>query len=78
MDDYKKFAISVAREAGKFLKKKLSDKHVIDYKGEINIVTEADRMSEELIKSSIQRKYPHHDIKRYCHRFRISLACRSS
>ncbi|HYA15671.1 MAG TPA: inositol monophosphatase family protein [Syntrophales bacterium] len=62
MDDYNKFAISVAREAGIFLKEKLSDKHVIDYKGEINIVTEADRMSEELIKSRIQRKYPHHDI----------------
>ncbi len=62
MDDYREFAISVAREAGIFLKERLNDKHVIDYKGEINIVTEVDRVSEELIKSRIQQRYPHHDI----------------
>lgn len=62
MDDCRDFVISVAREAGMFLKERLNDRHIIDYKGEINIVTEVDRISEELIKSRIQRRYPHHDI----------------
>ena len=62
MDGYKEFGVSVAREAGIFLKERLNDKHVIDYKGEINIVTEVDRISEDMIKSKIEQKYPHHDI----------------
>ncbi len=62
MDDYRDFAIGVAKEAGTFLKERLNDKHIIDYKGEINIVTEVDRMSEEIITSTISQRYPHHDI----------------
>jgi myo-inositol-1(or 4)-monophosphatase len=62
MDAYREFMVSVAKDAGLFLKKSLNDTHLIDYKGEINIVTEADRISEELIISRIQRQYPHHDI----------------
>jgi len=62
MDDCREFVISLAREAGIFLKERLNDKHVIDYKGEINIVTEVDRVSEELITSRIHQRYPHHDI----------------
>jgi myo-inositol-1(or 4)-monophosphatase len=62
MDECRDFIISVAKEAGIFLKEKLNDKHVIDYKGEINIVTEADRISEEMITSRIHQRYPHHDI----------------
>ena len=62
MDIYREFIISVAREAGMFLKERLNDKHVIDYKGEINIVTEGDRISEEFITSSIHKRYPDHDI----------------
>jgi len=62
MEHYREFAVGLAREAGLFLKERLNDKHVIDYKGEINIVTEADRMSETLITKKIHQKYPHHDI----------------
>lgn len=62
MGDVREFIISLAREAGLFLKERLNDNHVIAYKGEINIVTDADRMSEEIITSKIYKKYPTHDI----------------
>jgi myo-inositol-1(or 4)-monophosphatase len=62
MEPYQAFARDLAKDAGILLKDRLGDKHVIDYKGEINIVTEADRMSERLITGRIHQKYPHHDI----------------
>jgi len=62
MMSYREFAISFAREAGLFLKNRFTEKHEIVYKGEIDIVTEADRMSEEMLVSAIQKKFPHHDI----------------
>ena len=42
MKDLKECAIEIAREAGIFLKDKLNSVHTIDYKGEINLVTEVD------------------------------------
>jgi len=62
MSDFREFIISTAREAGLFLKERLNDNHVVAYKGEINIVTDADHMSEEIITSKIYKKYPSHDI----------------
>lgn len=62
MDDYLSFATAIAREAGLLLKDRLDDRHDIDFKGEIDIVTEADRMSEALILSAIHCQYPGHDI----------------
>ena len=52
----------VARKAGDWLKKRLGEEHTVDYKGVINIVTEADRQSEEMIVSAILDRYPDHDI----------------
>ena len=62
MNDYLSFAMAVAGEAGLLLKNKLNDRHTIEFKGEIDIVTEADRMSEALILSAVRRQYPGHDI----------------
>lgn len=62
MEHYQEFSMSLAREAGIFLKDRLYNKHTIDYKGEINLVTEADRLAEALIINRIHQKYPHHDI----------------
>ncbi len=56
------FAVSIAREAGDFLKEKLREEIHVEYKGEINIVTEADRLSEEMLLSKIRSHYPDHDI----------------
>ncbi|MEN6466758.1 MAG: inositol monophosphatase family protein [Syntrophaceae bacterium] len=62
MGVYLDFAVSAAREAGLFLKTNLHKRHSIQYKGEINIVTDADRKSEEMILRRIEREFPGHDI----------------
>jgi len=54
--------MEIAREAGIFLKNKLNSVHIIDYKGEINLVTEVDKISEEMITSKINTLFPDHDI----------------
>jgi myo-inositol-1(or 4)-monophosphatase len=59
---FKNFAEQIARKAGVLLKEKLSQKHEIYYKDEINLVTEADKMSEDLIVTAISRNYPGHGI----------------
>ncbi|MFH1422411.1 MAG: inositol monophosphatase family protein [Planctomycetota bacterium] len=58
------FAIYIARKAGEVLLAhfgKLSDSEIA-YKGKRNPVTAADTESEELIVSSIVKKYPNHSI----------------
>ena len=62
IENFKDFAREAAREAGAFLKSKLSSVHKIDYKGDINLVTEADIISEEMITSKINHQFPDHDI----------------
>lgn len=62
MGDYLDFAVSAAREAGLFLKSNLHKRRSIQYKGEINIVTDADRKSEEMILGRISREFPRHDV----------------
>jgi len=62
MGTYRDFAVTIAEKAGELLKERLHEKHHIDFKGEIDIVTDVDRMSEELLLSLITRAYPHHDV----------------
>ncbi len=62
MRELKSFAVEMARNAGALLKKKFNKTHKIQYKGDINIVTEADKMSEHLIIKSIRRNFPEHGI----------------
>ena len=62
MRKFREFAVCTAREAGAILKNRFNDKHTVDYKGEINIVTEADLLSEEMIKTRINQTFPGHDI----------------
>ncbi|MDQ5984399.1 MAG: Inositol-1-monophosphatase [Syntrophus sp. SKADARSKE-3] len=63
MRDYKFLAIQAAREAGVMLRERLHHAHQIEYKGEINLVTEADRMSEDMIVSRIRKEFPEHDLQ---------------
>jgi myo-inositol-1(or 4)-monophosphatase len=56
------FAQNVARNAGRLLAEKFTQQHQIHYKGTIDLVTEADKMSEELILAEITRRYPDHGI----------------
>jgi len=62
MDDYRTLIEAVAREAGVLLQERLHDRHIVQYKGEINLVTEADHLSESLIVERIRREFPGHDI----------------
>jgi myo-inositol-1(or 4)-monophosphatase len=62
MQELKDFAINLARDAGNLLKEKFNNKHEIHYKGEINLVTEADKMSEDLIIAAINSSFPDHGI----------------
>jgi myo-inositol-1(or 4)-monophosphatase len=61
-DKLREFIENTAREAGALLRGRLYDRHDVQYKGEINIVTEADRLSEELIVERITGRFPHHGI----------------
>ncbi|HEY6305344.1 MAG TPA: inositol monophosphatase family protein [Candidatus Angelobacter sp.] len=51
----------LAREAGALLTS-FFGKVAIEYKGEVDLVTEADRSSEELIVERIRRQWPDHDL----------------
>lgn len=62
MSEWKSFALDLARKSGALLKDMFSRKHQIHYKGDINIVTEADKMSENLIIQEIRRVFPEHGI----------------
>ncbi len=62
MPEHGEFAISIARRAGSLLQDCFTKKHRVDYKGEIDIVTEADRMSEQLLITEIHKQFPEHGI----------------
>jgi len=61
-DDLKRIALKAVKEGGAILMKYLGKIKSIDYKGEINLVTEADRRSEEVILNIIKDNYPDHRI----------------
>jgi myo-inositol-1(or 4)-monophosphatase len=56
------FAQNLARDAGRLLAEKLTQHNPVYYKGTIDLVTEADKMSEDLILAEISRYYPDHGI----------------
>jgi len=51
----------MARDAGRLLMSHFG-KVVVEYKGEVDLVTEADRSSEQLIVSRIRNRWPRHDL----------------
>lgn len=61
-DSYAALAVQTAQEAGTFLREHLHRDRHIEFKGEINLVTEADRMSEEMIASRIRAVFPDHGL----------------
>lgn len=56
------YVINLAREAGDLLRQRFTQPHQIEYKGVIDIVTEADKQAEELIIGRIRRDFPAHTI----------------
>ncbi|MGH8015810.1 MAG: inositol monophosphatase family protein, partial [Candidatus Zixiibacteriota bacterium] len=61
--DVVSFGSKVAVEAGRILKKGISGKIKVKFKGKINPVTEFDLKAERYIVSRIKKKYPHHSIQ---------------
>ena len=51
----------LARQAGSLLLSYFG-KVAVEYKGDVDLVTEADRRSEELIVGSIRKQWPRHDL----------------
>lgn len=62
MQAYRQFAEELARKAGAILREHQGKIQHIEYKGEIDLVTEVDRMAETLIREEIARAYPDHDV----------------
>jgi myo-inositol-1(or 4)-monophosphatase len=62
MQHFKDFAVNVAHKAGALLMQKIDQSIEINYKGDINLVTEADKMSENLIIAAIRQSFPDHGI----------------
>lgn len=56
----RKLAVETAKAAGSVLRDRLSLDRTIDYKGTIDLVTDADRASEALIASAITTRFPDH------------------
>jgi len=55
-------ASSIAREAGKLLMDYFSRHVAVEYKGEADLITAADRASEALIAQRLRAQWPQHDI----------------
>ncbi len=62
MTDFLKTAESAARAAGKHLSERFNGPLRIEKKGAIDLVTDADKEAESIIKKSILSKYPEHQI----------------
>jgi myo-inositol-1(or 4)-monophosphatase len=60
--DYLEAAIEIARDAGKILCQELDRPLDIAYKGEADIVTQADKRSERLIVDRLAQYFPDHSI----------------
>ena len=58
----REFAIETARGAGALLKENVGKVGRIEFKGAVDIVTEVDRKSEELIMAAIGKTFPGHGI----------------
>jgi myo-inositol-1(or 4)-monophosphatase len=62
MNSYLDIAVETAREAGAILLAEFDRPVKISYKGEVDIVTQADRRSEDAIVSRLRAHFPEHAI----------------
>jgi myo-inositol-1(or 4)-monophosphatase len=61
MDFYLKVAVDAARHAGQMLKKNLAASREIVYKGKVDLVTNFDNQSQEMIYDRLSQHFPDHD-----------------
>jgi len=62
MQNYRAFAESLAVGAGRILREHQGTTLRVEYKGEIDLVTEVDRASEAYLRARIAETYPEHEI----------------
>ena len=62
MDKYLQVAIAAAKEAGRIQKDRFGDLHKVEFKGEINPVSEVDKLCEKVINQIILEAFPDHDL----------------
>lgn len=62
MQDMLAVGTNAARKAGALLREQVGGVRQIDYKGEINLVTEMDRRSEQIIVETISGAFPDHAV----------------
>jgi myo-inositol-1(or 4)-monophosphatase len=62
MNEFLKFAIETAQQAGAVLRREFERPKQISYKGEVDIVTESDRRSEAMIVARLKERFPGHAI----------------
>jgi len=62
MKEYLDAAIEIAREAGAILREGFDRPKMISYKGEVDLVTESDRRSEQLVVARLRERFPDHGI----------------
>lgn len=55
-------AIRIARKAGAALRQRLKTDFKVEFKGEVDLVTEMDRVAQDIIQEEILAKYPLHGI----------------
>lgn len=61
-EDYLQVAVAAAKEAGSIQKRFFRKPSVVEYKGDINPVSEVDRLCEAAIVGMIRSHFPEHDI----------------
>ncbi len=60
--DYLNAAIEIAQEAGKILREEFDRPVQITYKGDVDLVTQADKRSEQAIVARLTKYFPEHSI----------------
>lgn len=61
-EQFLRVAVAAAHEAGEIISAAMNRPKEISYKGEVDIVTETDRKSEEVILARLRREFPDHAI----------------
>lgn len=62
MNKYLETAIETALKAGRYLRRRFKAPKHVEYKGEIDLVTDSDIGAEEIIIESLGKAYPGHEI----------------
>jgi myo-inositol-1(or 4)-monophosphatase len=63
VDELLAFAQETAKMAGRLLREHVPQRHHVEHKGAVDLVTEVDRLSERAIVSAIRSAYPEHLIQ---------------